>query len=473
MDPHGTHETPMPPSATTALPEPVDGWRSRWARRRAEKAYSIQLLTDARQRRAAQTAAERAAGQVQDPMSWPLRLLAALVALVVLAVAAVIAAVTVGAGVGFYDTHLGVKNISFAALGIQTPLNLPTFTPLATEGIVWATTLLAIVMVLLNRTATLWTRSMWAFASVAAFVGSWFGINDEHDLFGGVLRGLLSLAGPYLVHLFILWCRHLRSGKTLVEARIDMEIRWRAIGQRFGAVLVLVLRHFRHPKIAGRAFGYWLGVDHWGYRSAWRAASIDYRRTIQKTLDSATRPPAPAASDTTAEADRPAAAPVVDDAAGDGGVLTAERPAFDEAEIAAFVAELDNLPAAFNMAADQREQVDGGNGRDAAGTGGRPRPERTDTADGAPSGGGRTATGRGRRPRLARRPTKRVAGTQAAAGVDIADLLPAALEVAAELGGQLTRDKLVDGLRARKVSVGGRRKKAIYDAVRAQLEGTD
>jgi hypothetical protein len=49
--------------------------------------------------------------------------------------------------------------------------------------------------------------------------------------------------------------------------------------------------------------------------------------------------------------------------------------------------------------------------------------------------------------------------------VDVSDLLPAAREVAAELGDRLSRDALIDGLRSRGLSVGGRRRAAIYRAV--------
>ncbi|MGC7101434.1 DUF2637 domain-containing protein [Amycolatopsis lurida] len=56
--------------------------------------------------------------------------------------------------------------------------------------------------------------------------------------------------------------------------------------------------------------------------------------------------------------------------------------------------------------------------------------------------------------------------SRATDGVDVSDLLPVAREIAAELGQQLSRDRLLDGIRARGHSVGGRRRNAIYDAVR-------
>jgi len=50
--------------------------------------------------------------------------------------------------------------------------------------------------------------------------------------------------------------------------------------------------------------------------------------------------------------------------------------------------------------------------------------------------------------------------------IDISDLLPAAQEIATQLGDRLSRDSLIDSLRSRGLSVGGRRRKAVYDAVR-------
>lgn len=54
--------------------------------------------------------------------------------------------------------------------------------------------------------------------------------------------------------------------------------------------------------------------------------------------------------------------------------------------------------------------------------------------------------------------------------VDVSDLLPDALEIAAELGDRLTRDALLKGLRARGHRLGPRRRDAIYAAVRAAIQ---
>lgn len=52
------------------------------------------------------------------------------------------------------------------------------------------------------------------------------------------------------------------------------------------------------------------------------------------------------------------------------------------------------------------------------------------------------------------------------AGRDVSDLVPAAQQVAEQLGQRLTRDRLVAGLRERGLTVGGERKAAIYAFVR-------
>ncbi|MEU6267513.1 DUF2637 domain-containing protein [Saccharopolyspora shandongensis] len=59
-----------------------------------------------------------------------------------------------------------------------------------------------------------------------------------------------------------------------------------------------------------------------------------------------------------------------------------------------------------------------------------------------------------------------------ATDVDVSDLLAPAREVAAELGDRLSRDALLEGLRARGHSVGGRRRAAIYAAMQAERATT-
>lgn len=55
-------------------------------------------------------------------------------------------------------------------------------------------------------------------------------------------------------------------------------------------------------------------------------------------------------------------------------------------------------------------------------------------------------------------------------GVDITDLMPAARQAATELGDRLSRDALCEALRAAGLSVGGKRRKAVYDAVLAERD---
>lgn len=478
---------------TPVMPEPVGGWRSRRARHKAERAWARDLDTGARRRAAGQRAADQAAGRGEDPLSWQMRIVSTLVGTAVLAVAAVIGVVVVGAQIGFYDHHLRVKTISFAALGIATPLDLPTYTPLATEGVVWAFTLLAVVMVVLNRTATIWTQSMWLFASIAAVVNTWYSVGDEQDLFGGVLRGGLSLAGPYLVHTFILWCRHLRSGRTLAQARADMDIRWKAIGRWIGAAVFILLRHLRHWKIARRAFAYWTGIDGWGYRQAWQAASIAYRVEVQELLDDARSAPrgrGPGGGhDALGEATMgvpgapPDPAPVVaDDTLAEGSVMVAERPAFDEAEIDRLVAQMNDPSFGWETVTDQGGSTTTGDDRKAttAAPSRRPRaPRETTTAADADDQDGDQSTTSGRparRPRRLGGRGRNVAGTRGRGrakptpDVDISELLPAAREVASQLGDELRRERLLKGLRERGHSVGGQRRDALWEAIKAERD---
>lgn len=479
------------------MPEPDGGWRSRRARRKAERAWARDLDTGSKARAAGRRAADRKAGRTEDPLSWPMRLLTTLVAVVVLAVASVIALVVVAGQIPFYDLHLTVKNVDLSGIGIAWEPNLPTFTPMATEGLVLACTLMAITLVLLNRTSALWTQAMWFFAGVAAFVNTWHMVSEMGDLFGGILRGGLSLANPFLVHLFVLWCRHLRTGRTLEQARIESAIHWRGVAGRVTAVLFVVLQHVRHPPIALRAFGYWLGIPGWDYRSAWQAASIGYRARVQEQLDTAVRNTADrdhggdqaAAGDATTgnPASPPNPAPVAagdqaDDAVADGTVMVAERPAFDEAEIARLVAQMNDPNFGLDMVTDQRGSTttSDDHGPTTTASGRRPRGPVETTTDSEPGdhdGDHSTTSGRpARRPRRIGGRGQKVAGRRAggrakpAPDVDISDVLPAARKVASKLGDGLRREALLKGLREDGHRVGGQRRDALWEAIKAERD---
>lgn len=434
----------------------------------------------------------------QDPLSWPMRLLTTLVAVVVLAVASVIALVVVAGQIPFYDLHLSVKDVDLSGIGIVWKPNLPTFTPMATEGLVLACTLMAITLVLLNRTSALWTQAMWFFAGIAAFVNTWHMVSEMGDLFGGILRGGLSIANPFLVHLFVLWCRHLRTGRTLEQARIESVIHWRGVARKIFGVLFVGLQHVRHPPIALRAFGYWLGIPGWGYGEAWQAASIAYRMRVQERLDRAHRKiagrdhdgdQAPAGWTATDVAiGDPNLAPVVaddhdDDTLANGSLMVAERPAVDEAEVARLVAQMNDPNFSWETITDQGESTTTGDDHEptTAGAGRRPRAPRettTDTSHG--DHGGDHSTTRGRlagRPRRVGGRGQKVAGTRgrgrpkSAPEVDISDVLPAAREVATKLGAGLKREALLKGLREDGHRVGGQRRDALWEAIKAERDG--
>jgi hypothetical protein len=424
-----------------------------------------------------------------------MRLLTTLVAAVVLAVASVIALVVVAGQIPFYDLHLTVKNVDLSGIGISWEPNLPTFTPMATEGLVLACTLMAITLVLLNRTSALWTQAMWFFAGIAAFVNTWHMVSEMGDLFGGILRGGLSIANPFLVHLFVLWCRHLRTGRTLEQARIESVIHWRGTARRVTAVLFVVLQHVRHPPIALRAFGYWLGIPGWGYPEAWQAASIAYRSRVQDKLDKAHRKiishdhdgdHAPAVEPTTNAASSDPDAPLVvaddhaDDTLANGSVMVAERPAVDETEIERLVAKMNDPNFTWETLTDQGGSTTTSDDHETTTTAARRRPRApreatTDTTAGDHDGDQSTAGGRpARRPRRIGGRGQKVAGRRAggrakpAPDVDISGLLPAAREVASQLGDELRRERLLKGLRDLGHSVGGQRRDALWEAIKAE-----
>jgi hypothetical protein len=266
------------PAADNAAPQ-GSGWTSRKARKTAELAYATDMLTDARarsieaeQQENSDSTTERRETGAGQHLPFTTRLLIGFTAFVVLGIALVIAVVVIGTQIGFYRNEMKVQEVDLSKLGIDTPLDLPTFTPIATEGVAWACTLMAVVLVMLNRPSGIWTKSMWFFSGINAAVNAWHALDTDNDLLGAVVKGGLSIAGPFIVHLFILWVRHVMTGKTLQEARHDLVIKWRSFGRFLLAVLGVVADHLTHPLIARRAFSLWRLYRGATYSTAWRAA---------------------------------------------------------------------------------------------------------------------------------------------------------------------------------------------------------
>jgi hypothetical protein len=269
-------------------------------------------------------------------------LLTLTVALLVLAGTGVIAVVVVGTQIGFYRAKMVTKTVDLSPLPWK--LDLATFTPIATESIVWMCTLMAVVLIVLNRPAGTWVRAMWLFASISAVVNWVHATVLNGDLMGGVVTGGLSVALPYTVHLFVLWVRHLKTGRTLAEARVETEIRWSAIGRVFRTAGLMVLDHGVHPLTAARTIWVWRTYRGIRYSAAWFIASAPLRARVQKrytarTADTVRTPPEDTAADRPQER-----APDNPDDAPHGGVLTAVRgdDGSVHSEVAAFLHYLDD-----------------------------------------------------------------------------------------------------------------------------------
>jgi hypothetical protein len=163
-------------------------------------------------------------------------------------------------------------------------VDLPVFTPFATEGVVWMCTLMAVVLVILNRPSVLWTQAMWVFAGIQAFVNTFHAIHTNDDLLGGIVTGGLSISGPLVVHLFVIWVQHLRTGRTLSEARVETSIRWAAIGRAVNAAVLAVLDHTVHPVTALRTISVWRTYRGITYSQAWFIASKRLREKTRARL---------------------------------------------------------------------------------------------------------------------------------------------------------------------------------------------
>lgn len=213
------------------------------------------------------------------------RVAIAATSVIVLAITSVIMLVIIGAQIAFYAKSLGeyryVAELDWLpGVDNEHGLDLAFFTPFATEGVVWACTLMAVVLVMLNRKSDAWTRAMWFFASIQAVVNTWHAL-DMDDLAGAVVKGGLSLAGPFVVHLFILWVRHVRTGRTLAQARQHSANRWRQRAKRVRLVLRTIAAHVLHPRVAFGALSIYVGARHLTYDQAWFIAAHPYRVRIR------------------------------------------------------------------------------------------------------------------------------------------------------------------------------------------------
>ena len=213
------------------------------------------------------------------------RVAIAATSVIVLAITSVIMLVIIGAQIAFYAKSLGeyryVAELDWLpGVDNEQGLDLAFFTPFATEGVVWACTLMAVVLVMLNRKSDAWTRAMWFFASIQAVVNTVHAL-DMDDLAGAFVKGGLSLAGPFVVHLFILWVRHVRTGRTLAQARQHSANRWRQRAKRVRLVLRTITAHLLHPRVAFGALSIYVGARHLTYDQAWFIAAHPYRVRIR------------------------------------------------------------------------------------------------------------------------------------------------------------------------------------------------
>lgn len=214
-------------------------------------------------------------------MTWGRRLAVLAAGLLVLLVSAVIAVVVIATQIGFYRQNMRVQDVEMLGL---PPIDLPTFTPIAVEALAWVFTAMAVILVLCNRMAGRWTQSMWLFASIAAVVNGWHNMH-QGDWLSGVVTGGLSVAGPYMVHMFVAFTRTMAHGKTIEQTLLDFGDRLASIRRSVAALAGHALDHAVHPVIAVRTIGIWRGHRGMSYDLAWLIASVNYRtRTKQRLI---------------------------------------------------------------------------------------------------------------------------------------------------------------------------------------------
>jgi hypothetical protein len=123
---------------------------------------------------------------------------------------------------------------------------------------------------------------MWLFASISAFVNFVHATVLNHDVLGGVVTGGLSIALPYTVHLFVLWVRQLKSGRTEDQDKLEAEIRWATIGRIVRTIALTILDHLVHPLTALRTIWVWRAYRGMSYGVAWFVASAPLRVGVRE-----------------------------------------------------------------------------------------------------------------------------------------------------------------------------------------------
>jgi hypothetical protein len=197
---------------------------------------------------------------------------------VIVWVAALITALVIGivvilTQVAFYGDNLHHRKVD--AFGFSS-IDLAYFVPFAVEGLGWVCALLSVTAAINNRPSARYSRFMWLFSGCAAAVNAVHNISNNDWLTGLVLGGL-SLAGPLVVHLALLWSRDSDQSKTTDDFRAEFQ-------RRVHGLLIQVAQVICHPYTTARAVG--VATD---YRVAWplayRTALLKRRDEVQELLE--------------------------------------------------------------------------------------------------------------------------------------------------------------------------------------------
>jgi hypothetical protein len=255
-------------STVTAMPEHLEGRTGT-----VHPTTSPQPKIDNRAKGPARSRAEPLAESIHWTAS---RVLAAIgVALATIGVAGTMALVAITFQSAFLRTVLP-QQLQQVKIITGDIIDLPVLAPLVLELAAWVLTAITVALVMHRLPYQRWHRAMWA---ISLFVSATNGLHIA-DLTGNVSVGLaygaISVAGPALIHYFVLFLILLRSGTSVRDSLSQAGSSFSRAVRIVGAVLMFLLDVVLHPVITARAISRWRGVRAYSFTDAWDSAALSY-----------------------------------------------------------------------------------------------------------------------------------------------------------------------------------------------------
>jgi hypothetical protein len=178
----------------------------------------------------------------------------------VIALWAGLASVAIGWQTGFLNKAIP-ESVKVVKIFFGPEINIPKWGPLGAELISSVFALMTIALVLQHKSFGRWHRAMWMISLGVAVLNAWHITDTAKDIGIGVLFGAYSIAGPWLLHMFVLFLQHLRSTSTgleaLVETASDLRKYVTLVLKALGWLIKAIIGVLRHPLLTIELVSEW------------------------------------------------------------------------------------------------------------------------------------------------------------------------------------------------------------------------